>query len=428
MPDQVTSLDGTTTIDDKMQFEPVRLSYEAAQAIAEQVAAAVASGVKDKPLVVVAGARLLADLGNLVATKIMLDGFAEDFKSLKSAGDVAAGRSVPAAVATADEVRRQAVPAPAMMLPALGAITAGAQSALALLGLFRENVDFRGVAVAIDATALELALAAHLAAHGAGEVIVPDLSVPSEPAAGDGTLRDALLAAHSERAAAWRAVAPLIALRAEAEAQLDDATTREDDEAVDAAAARVREVRRALDPISGPLASLEQRFDELQGQLTKVSDADGGLTVLARLFRAEAIRAREPIYVHIRALSAGGANRVSRSLLRTIFTGDGLSATGGIVVSWALLTATGDVLAGGIASRAHGAKFGKASRPTDYTVINELPTGKASKPADRTVVEELTVGKVSRTSDSTVIEEPPAGKTSGPTAGVVTPKPPAQHS
>ena len=53
---------------------------------------------------------------------------------------------------------------------------------------------------------------------------------------------------------------------------------------------------------------------------------------------------------HVRVLLAGGSNRIERSLFRTWFSGDGLSATGGAVVSWAILSERGAVEDGGMFS------------------------------------------------------------------------------
>ena len=77
-----------------------------------------------------------------------------------------------------------------------------------------------------------------------------------------------------------------------------------------------------------------------------------GLNQLARLLRAEVIQKKQPIYLHAKVVSSGGHHRISRSLFRTLFVGDGLSFAGGAIVRWGLLTGTGELLLGGILSEA----------------------------------------------------------------------------
>ena len=71
-------LEGKTTVDDKMVFEPQRLSYEASRAIAEKIARRISERTKDR-LVVIAGMQLLADFGNVVAIRSMLEEIAGEY-------------------------------------------------------------------------------------------------------------------------------------------------------------------------------------------------------------------------------------------------------------------------------------------------------------------------------------------------------------
>jgi hypothetical protein len=77
------------------------------------------------------------------------------------------------------------------------------------------------------------------------------------------------------------------------------------------------------------------------------------------MLRAEqlSITLKGAVYLHAAVVSSGGHNRVSRSLLRILFFGDGLSSMGGAVARWALLEADGAVTTGGIRAAREGARF-----------------------------------------------------------------------
>jgi hypothetical protein len=352
-------LEGKTTVDEKMRFEAERLSYEAARQIASKIAELVSHRTSEKR-VVIAGVQLLADLSNLVATRLLLEGIESDYRALASALDAAApptSEQVP----SGSPRTLDAATAVAAGVPALTPLASVVGAGLSLASLFREDVEYRGVKSEIDATALELELAARIRANGAAQVVVPDFLVFSDPVEAKHGLRARLRAAQSARDGAWSIVAPIVGTLAERESRLDAAVARNDQAAVDRISDEVRSVRRQLDPISARLARVDQRFSELLANLTKSLDTNGGVPMLARLLRAEAIREHRPVYVHVRTVAAGGANRVSRSLLRTLFVGDGLTSWGGVVVSWALLADDGSVEDSGILTLAHGAKFGRAT-------------------------------------------------------------------
>jgi hypothetical protein len=151
---------------------------------------------------------------------------------------------------------------------------------------------------------------------------------------------------HTAKAAAASIVGPFVAELVDADTELSKAALRNDAAAVQSLTARVSALRRELDPITEPMARADQRLSELETSLS-ARDEKSGLTVLSRLLRAEALRARNATVVHAQVVSSGGHHRVARSLLRTIFTGDGLSATGGAVARWGVLAPDGDVLRSG---------------------------------------------------------------------------------
>lgn len=355
MADTVAPLEGTTTVDDKVTFEPIRLSYEAGHDVAVAIAAEIAAEIRGRQ-VVVADNELLTDLANLVATRSVLDGIAKDYDDLGAHSEQAAQKH-------AEGVAMGLQP-PAKMLgvtPALSAATAAVQAGLSLVSLFRQNVEVRGEAVTVDASAFEIEMAASLRAKGAAQVFVPELFVFDAPLNGEQSLRAALFRAQQARSQTWSRLAPLVAKLAALEAQLDAAASKGQQQEVDDSAAAVRDLRGTIDPVLDPLSRVDQRLNQLQNQLAAADAQAGGLTLLARLFRAEGLRARDPLIVHVRVVAAGGSNRTKHTLLGNAFTGDGLSSMGGVVVSWALLDIDGSVTKGGTVTHSHTAPFPKLS-------------------------------------------------------------------
>src|ERR1700734_4313465 len=78
---QVTPLEGKTTIDDKLIFEPQRLSYESARVIASQIVCPIADRIKDQ-VVVVVSTSVLADFANLQAAYLTLEGLTQEYSSI----------------------------------------------------------------------------------------------------------------------------------------------------------------------------------------------------------------------------------------------------------------------------------------------------------------------------------------------------------
>jgi len=345
-PSSVTPLEGKTTIDDKMFFEPERLSYKSADKITLRIADAVGDDIKDQT-VVIAGTRLLADLANLRATYLTLHSVAKDYRDIANLGSrLAERRAQPQRAQPPLDVAHSTLIAEAVtaaIAPATSLVTA----ALGLLSFFREDVEYHGAKTTVDSLAFEIALAAKLKSKGAKEVIVPDLMVISTTKIGTNSLSMRLAKAQKAKSDAWAAVGPMISELVRLEAELDEAARRKDQERFERLSALVSDLRRDMHPVSDPLSRADQRLASLLSDLNK-TDESSEVTLLARLLRAEVILDFQPKYVHAKVVSSGGHHRISRSLLRTIFVGDGLSFSGGAVVRWALLEAEGSVKNGGI--------------------------------------------------------------------------------
>jgi hypothetical protein len=347
----VTPLAGTTTVDDKMTFEPVRLSYKSAGKLAQRIADAAAAWTTKKQ-VVIAEASLLTQFSNLQSFYISLDDIAQDYEALSAhAGDtqIRLGMRVAVERDSVDAVTPLAQP---LVQPVVAAVNA----ALGLASLFRTDVDFHGVAAPLDALAFELSLAGHLVAQGAKTVFVPALMYIAKPDDSDGSILSRIHKLQQAKGAAWQAAGPLISRLVSLEGDLDDAVTAKDQDRVDQLSSEVSALRRDLDPLSAALARSDQRLADLQKAWLD-TDKDTGLTALASMLRAEAIQKMDVVFLHAAVVSSGGHNRISRNLFRTLFAGDGLSFLGGVTVRWALLGRDGSVTNGGILSHSETGTF-----------------------------------------------------------------------
>jgi hypothetical protein len=77
------------------------------------------------------------------------------------------------------------------------------------------------------------------------------------------------------------------------------------------------------------------------------ADPATGLTVLPRMLRAESLRGFGAALLHSAIVASGGNTRTMLNLWRTLWSGDGMSFSGGAVARWALVTPDVGFLAGG---------------------------------------------------------------------------------
>lgn len=361
MPDTVSpaaqALDGKTTVDDKMVFEPERLSYLSAVDLAARIAAAIPGDNAAERPVVIAGVPFLSDLANLVAIGTLLDTLAEDYQSLGEQADHLREKRLPQTGADTDVVTLRAANVMSVLPPfaPVAAVAAGLNTAIGIVSLFREDVSFSGVRTGVDSLAFEIAVAGELKKRGFATVLIPDLFVvPTHDAVKD-SLRGRLQAIERAKLKLWQTITPIVSELVDLDTQLDQASRDSRQPDVDRLSGEIAVLRRDLSPITEPLSKADQRLSEILAQLQHVDPA--GMTGLARLLRAEAIRARTPAFLHLKVVSSGGHNRTSRSLLRTLFAGDGLSFMGGLVARWALLNEKGEVENGGVLTGRQAGRF-----------------------------------------------------------------------
>ena len=109
---------------------------------------------------------------------------------------------------------------------------------------------------------------------------------------------------------------------------MDEAIRRGDTETVNQLSPNVTDLRRDMQPMSDAVTRADQHSSDLQNQWNQV-DESSSVSTLARLLRAEAIHAMNPLYFHAKVVASGGHHRISRNLFRMLFLGDGLSFSEG---------------------------------------------------------------------------------------------------
>jgi hypothetical protein len=355
----VTAPQGKTTIDDKMFFDPERLSYESAATIAERIAREIEASVRSET-VVIAGTRLLADFSNLQASYVLLDSLRRDYESIGERAQSLVGQKAPQEEGLESFVSKSVGVVAGTVAAVISPATAAVGAALGLVSLFRQDVDYHGEKTLVDALAFEIALAAEVKIVGATNVYVPDLVVLAALDSEKSLLQFRLNQVQRAKAAAWARVAPLISQLVRIEGELDEAAKNKVQSRVDRLSVEVSNMRRDLAPVSDPLSGLDQRLSDFENQLNQI-EPTSGLLALARLLRAEALQFRKPIYLHATVVSSGGYYRVTRNLFRTLFWGDGLSFAGGAIARWALLKNDGAIASGGITVETFMGKFGRRS-------------------------------------------------------------------
>jgi hypothetical protein len=373
----VTALDGKTTAVD-MRFEPQRLSYISASKISTRIASVLSKEIQRRSSrpkkIVIVDTAVLADFTNLAAVRAELKQLVADYKSLAAHAALVnsqrqkqslrqSGKPVDSTeAATFGNTFKAIIPGAAIALaPAIvgGAAIAPASSLIAaglgLLSLFRQDVDYHGTDTVVDSLSFKIALASHLKPL-AEKVWIADLYL-LPPVAGADSLQQLLLDLQAAKSTAWQTIGPLVSELVQFDTALDEAARAKNQPLLDQLTLRVSELRRDLKPVSEPLSRTDQRLANLEKEWHQTDEASG-LSGLGRLMRAEAIQRLEPLYLHCAVVSSGGHWRTVRSLLRTLFTGDGIDFLGGAVVRWAILETDGTVAAGGIETETVTSTYG----------------------------------------------------------------------
>ena len=174
----ITPLDGKTTVDDKVRFEPERLSYQSASLIAERIARRVSKELEGWSVVIV-DTSTVADIANLEATFFELTQLANDYEALaERAVQLHERRSE----RSEDSVKTKLPPGSGVIqesfvvAPVITAATTAISAGLGLMSLFRQDVELHGTETSIDSLSFKIALAEQLCSKT--KVLIAELYVP----------------------------------------------------------------------------------------------------------------------------------------------------------------------------------------------------------------------------------------------------------
>ena len=334
----VESLEGKTSIDDRMTFEVVALAHQAAgdaaNEIARRVAAAVQGSMSDDreqpaPVIVYLNDELAAALDTRRAFLAQADLLQQSYKEAQMIGQ--AGLDYLQSSPT--------VTARSFAATASAAVAVGSE----LIGLLRQDTSYYGRAVEVRNHVLGAELGRAIHEIGGMGLLWPGLS-PShhslETRSKPASFLDGL-----RRAARARHAATRIVLELGAKAQ-----------DLDPKDSRLSQVRRILDHAHVLLDSAEAINEDLSQALYSPDERGNTPAHWLQLAfdtvddLASLAKASVPVYLlRCWVESGGGSYRTKRNLLRSIFTSDGLSYSGGVVVCYALTDTEGQLLASGSA-------------------------------------------------------------------------------
>ena len=360
-PAKPAGLEGKTEIDEKLTIECELLSYRAAGRVARKIADDVLSCAGPGDVTVL----LLDEAGHAAlhqqqAFALQVQLLQTDFDRVEPVPEVKKG--------LAPEAGRE--PAAQKGVLGIGAAVSAA-SALAgpvldVLGLFRQDVVYRGRPTTVSQKALLLEVAGRLQAgttdNRTVRVFFPRLVLfpPQEK-------EPASLKRVQET------IEPLLQSRAAAEERLGELArelAREEQEVADRLKAAEGTEKEAGSPIEariGEVVELRLRheaarklFDATEARhlamwaALHAKDEKTGASGLRLLQEAEQMRALfqdrpggKAFLVHAEVVAAGGSYKVVRNLWRTLFLGDGLRYSGGAAVAFGVFDGEGTLVRSG---------------------------------------------------------------------------------
>jgi hypothetical protein len=357
------SLQGTTTVDENLRFEVDALAHVSASKIARSIAQRVKDAVRPsadkRALLIFLNDGLIQALEFyrtfFVQVRLLIRSFDG---ALEAAADglkpLAAAPKIPIVAGVEKEPMLKIAVAPAA---AIASVTGVVSAGLNLLALFRRDVAYHGRAVEISEPALvvEIArfvhdipgLSLYWPALGLGPDLIPALDDP--PA----FLKKIEEASHARDRATSKIHELSVAI---GELSKNDP--------------KIRAAQFALDRAHDLFDSADSVLRQLSTSLAEAKDT--GIVPVQLLQRAHDVQARvekaqseqvDVYFLYAPIESAGGSFRIRRSLFRTMFTGDGLSVSGGSIVSFALLKKDGEIVASaGIRHREDYVEFDEASK------------------------------------------------------------------
>ncbi len=357
------ALDGITSIDEKVFLECEILSHSAISRIAERIAleadqaiARTSQAGASNPTIILLDQILVSALQVFSAVQLQLALIKKGFEEVASTAELQLALEKDAD----DSLRPNLVGA----LP-VAAVTDAVAGVVDLLGLFRQDTQFTGRTAQIKETAVYLEVAHALRANGF-EVIYPRLlgfQVEAKIQLSQKAVTDLFQDVFTAREHALGRLRPVLMELTRVEQEIvsreeeciDPAPDRQDvlTQGIQERKAELVKIRENLDPNLLLFKETDAQWNEMQRGLVHV-DEKSGLTPMQLISRAaeaiEHFRASALSYfLYSEVAVAGGTMRIKRNLWRTLFYGDGISFSGGAVVSYALIDGKAHVLA----SRTH---------------------------------------------------------------------------
>ncbi len=323
---------GDTSIDDKVTFEVELAAHAVMRLVAGRIKARLQPRLpKRDPAATPPAVIHLFYLDQ--ALRLAIDILDTVEIQLRNLADAYTGAAATARGGLALAAPASAAPAPAVaaartfsVFPSLAAAPVVADAAVALLAALKTDTRYFGRQVVIAEQAFVLALAHQWEDEEGVEFHYPTLFAP--PASSNESLREFV-----------RALDTAVAQRKQAQ---------QDISALLARIGQLQPTDPNFGPANGTLAAArdafqaaEASFDDLSNKLTK-SDEHTGLTQLQLLQRGAFVRTIASsakgctFYLFAQVVSAGGAFRITKNFLRSLFGAEALEHTGGCIVTYGL--------------------------------------------------------------------------------------------
>jgi hypothetical protein len=346
----VKALQGKTTVDDKVSIEAEILAYSAISKIAKRIASEFHSKFPDPA----SGYRIIVLDDSLVAaltahqTLVMeLDLISNGFARVIEAG-------TPSAAAAKPGARLEMFVAPAGFMGALSGTAMLGRSLIDLLSLFRQDTSYYGRSYTVNDSALVLEVVRYLKAErGDIQCIYPKLLLYRPGAAAQtwhGRFKRRLTEVYDLRDRADRVVADLSKSCLELQLKIQPPAPRQppsDSELTEFTSELI--AKKILHD------SCEKLFDANDAKLSQtvngLSTPDAkGVTPLEIIQKAEEIVARFEVcrtntfLLYVQAVDLAGNYRIRSNLWRTLWNSDGLSYSGGAIVTFGFLNGDAELV------------------------------------------------------------------------------------
>jgi hypothetical protein len=344
----VKPLEGKTTIDDKLSIECELLCYNSLNKIAAQIAAEFSEGHSSAHVIFLDDTcRSALQVHRAFSLEVEL--LKHEFGRVKEA-------AAPELPATEGEVVQEAL-TPGLVTSALKASVNGARglagSVIDLLALFRTDTTYSGRTVTINQNSLALSLAGALTKRGHSVIYPKLLLFPTSNSASQtekefSSFLQSLVDARDGANDAVHSLATRVALGSQHLSELQKSRKhthqREESNANQQIVSQQQQLikdRLQLEDCQRWFTTLDGHF---QAMIKTLNTPDAkGIVPLQLLQIAQQLLSRfsgaptNTFFLHAEVANAGGSYRIRRNLLRTLFWSDGLSYSGGVIVSYAFV-------------------------------------------------------------------------------------------